>query len=93
MDDISILEWADAENRIVITSDNDFGEMVFRQLRPHPGVVLLRLADQTPRSKTVALRTLLENYGHLLAGNFVVTSGIAVRINKFNSLPTSEVGP
>ena len=57
------------------------------------GVVLLRLADQTPRSKTVALRTLLENYGHLLAGDFVVTSGIAFRINKFNSLPTSEAGP
>jgi predicted nuclease of predicted toxin-antitoxin system len=93
MDDSSILEWADAENRIVITSDTDYGEIVFRQRRPHPGVVLLRLADQTPHSKTVALRTLLENYGHLLAGNFVVTSGTAVRINKFNSPPTAEIGP
>ena len=93
MDDNSILEWADAENRIVITSDKDYGEMVFHQRRTHPGVVLLRLSDQTPHSKTVALRNLLENYGHLLAGNFVVTSGTAIRINKFNSPPIAEIRP
>lgn len=93
MDDRSILEWADAEGRILITSDKDYGEMVFRQHRPHPGVVLLRLFDQTLRSKTAALGNLVENYGHLLAGNFVVTSGTAVRINRFNNPPTAEVGP
>ena len=93
MDDRSILEWADAENRIVITSDKDYGEMVFHQRRTHPGVVLLRLSNQTPHSKTVALRNLLENYGHLLEGNFVVTTGTAVRINKYYSPSPREPEP
>ena len=62
MDDDLILEKARLENRILVTSDKDFGEKVFRERRPHSGVILLRLRDETNAAKIKAVRTLLENH-------------------------------
>ena len=39
MSDDQILSWAMKEGRIVITTDNDFEEMIWRQGRPHCGNV------------------------------------------------------
>ena len=47
--DADILQRAVTEERIVITNDKDFGDMVFRDRRMHKGIVLLRLSDD--RSK------------------------------------------
>ena len=43
IDDRRILEIAHRENRIVITNDTDFGDLVVCQGLPHAGVILLRL--------------------------------------------------
>ena len=44
-DDTQVLDRATAEDRILITADTDFGEIVFRLRRPAPsGVILLRLS-------------------------------------------------
>ena len=40
-----VLAIAYAEQRILITNDRDFGELVFRLRQPHAGVVLFRLGD------------------------------------------------
>ncbi len=74
LDDLSILQWAAADNRIVVTCDKDFGELVFRQGEPHRGVVLLRMEDQSPAVKTAMLQYLLEQAAPLLEGNFVVVT-------------------
>jgi predicted nuclease of predicted toxin-antitoxin system len=43
--DREILNWAQTENRIVVTFDKDFGELAFRfGLPASNGIVLLRLA-------------------------------------------------
>lgn len=42
--DDGVLARAYSEARILITSDKDFGELVYRQHQPHAGVLLLRLA-------------------------------------------------
>ncbi len=47
--DIDILKHAAAEDRIVITNDKDFGELVFRSGQAHAGVVLLCLQDELPQ--------------------------------------------
>jgi predicted nuclease of predicted toxin-antitoxin system len=79
-DDDAILETAFADNRILITDDKDFGEMVFREGKLHRGVILLRLGDECYSSKIKVLERLLEQYSDQLPGNFAVVTEAAVRI-------------
>lgn len=62
-DDV-LLGKAFAENWILITnekdsSDKDFGEKVYRERRPHYGVVFLRLDDERAANKILVLKRLL----------------------------------
>jgi predicted nuclease of predicted toxin-antitoxin system len=41
--DRQVLAIAERERRILITNDRDFGELVFRHLQPHAGVIYFRL--------------------------------------------------
>ncbi len=45
LEDDEIVERAYKENRILITNDKDFGEKVYRDKKPHRGIILLRLDD------------------------------------------------
>ena len=49
IDDRDILRWENSENRILITSDKDHGDLVFLQEEPHKGIILFRAGNQTPR--------------------------------------------
>jgi len=80
--DDSVLQKAFLENRILITSDKDFGEMIFKNKKQHCGVILLRLADEKPSNKINILKSLIQNYHEDLFGNFVVVTEQAVRIIK-----------
>ena len=51
MADIAILALAAAEQRLVITMDKDFGELIVRSGQLHAGVLLLRLADADSQEK------------------------------------------
>ncbi|MDZ4164447.1 MAG: DUF5615 family PIN-like protein [Smithellaceae bacterium] len=52
MNDDEILSWAVRERRIIITTDNDFEEMIWRQGKPHCGVLRL---ENLPRSERIVL--------------------------------------
>jgi len=55
--DLDVLELANREDRVIITFDKDFAELVFRGHRPAPsGVMLLRVR---PRSRGSVAETLL----------------------------------
>jgi predicted nuclease of predicted toxin-antitoxin system len=41
--DAEVMNRAARENRLLLTEDKDFGDLVFRQARPVPGIVLLRI--------------------------------------------------
>jgi predicted nuclease of predicted toxin-antitoxin system len=41
--DIDVLKMAAADERVVVTADKDFGELVFVHDIPCPGVILIRL--------------------------------------------------
>ena len=43
IEDAEVLKIAWSEQRILITNDKDFGELVFLYHHPHTGVILLRL--------------------------------------------------
>lgn len=80
MGDNEIVEKAHNEDRILITNDKDFGEKVYRDKKPHKGVVFLRLNDERARSKIDVLDRLIENYSSRLTDNFVVVNEDRVRI-------------
>lgn len=75
-----VLDQAFDESRILITNDKDFGEMIFRERRPHHGVVFLRLADERSQNKISVLRELLQNYSDRLSENFVTVTETKIRI-------------
>jgi len=48
MSDDGILSWAVSEHRIIVTTDNDFEEMIWRQGKSHCGILRL---ENLPRSE------------------------------------------
>ena len=80
MNDDDIVEKAYAENRLLITNDKDFGEKIFRDKKPHKGIILLRLDDERAKSKILVLKRLIENYSDKLNHNFVVATEKRIRI-------------
>lgn len=79
-DDDEVLAWAVAEGRILITNDKDFGELVFRNKRPHRGIVLLRLADERSANRVKVMRTVIERWGDKLPNHFTVATERGIRI-------------
>jgi predicted nuclease of predicted toxin-antitoxin system len=77
--DDEILEKAFAENWILITNDKDFGEKIYRENRPHHGVIFLRLENERSPNKIETLRRFLAIYGELLPDHFVVVTENRVR--------------
>lgn len=82
MDDDDIIQKASVEDWIIITSDKDFGEKIYRDNKTHRGVILLRLRDERTPNKILALNQLLDSYSAQLAGNFVVVTTNSVRVAK-----------
>ena len=79
-DDREVIQKASEQNRILITNDKDFGELVFREKKPHKGVILLRLEDERAVNKIAVLKDLLEKYENSLSGHFIVVTESTVRI-------------
>jgi predicted nuclease of predicted toxin-antitoxin system len=82
MDDDDILNWANREQALLITADNDFGELVYRQNRAAFGVILIRLSGLSNESKAAIVSSLIaENTSELVGSFTVLTPGVA-RIRK-----------
>jgi predicted nuclease of predicted toxin-antitoxin system len=79
MEDDEVIAKAFAGNWILITNDKDFGEKIYRERRPHKGVVLLRLEDERAVNKIAILQRLLEGYAERLTDQFVVVTERQVR--------------
>ncbi|HQQ76685.1 MAG TPA: DUF5615 family PIN-like protein [Thermoanaerobaculia bacterium] len=78
--DSAVLDAAIAENRILITADKDFGDLVFRQARPSPGVLLLRLAGLSPARKGALVVAYVRAHTRQLRGAFSVLLPGGIRI-------------
>jgi predicted nuclease of predicted toxin-antitoxin system len=78
-DDV-ILSEANSQNRILLTQDKDFGELVFRLRQIHSGVVLIRLHGIKPLEKAIIVTTALEKHLNELYNAFTVIQKNAVRI-------------
>lgn len=71
--DESVLSRAHTEQRIIITFDRDYGELIYRRRLPTPaGVAYFRFAPTTPEEPAERFLELLE-VGHItLEGQFTV---------------------
>jgi len=81
MSDNEILNWAVRERRIIITTDNDFEEMIWRQGKPHCGVLRL---ENLPRSERIGLlRDVFDRHSSdLESGAIVIALSTKFRVRK-----------
>ena len=87
--DAEVLAIARREGRILITNDRDFGELVFRQRRPHAGVILFRLTRSDLPSKIARLAEVLAAYGDQL-DHFLVVTDQRIRVRQGPEAPGEE---
>jgi predicted nuclease of predicted toxin-antitoxin system len=73
LDDRDILAIAFADQRIILTNDKDFGDLVFRDRRPHAGVILFRLGYVPIEARIAYLQQALIDHAHEL-DQFIVVS-------------------
>jgi predicted nuclease of predicted toxin-antitoxin system len=79
--DEDILEIARREARCIITNDTDFGDLVFRDRRPHPGVILFRLSDERLDTKIRRLDDVLDRFA-VHVHEFIVVDDKGVRVRE-----------
>jgi predicted nuclease of predicted toxin-antitoxin system len=79
-EDADLLQKYYLENYILITSDKDFGEMIFKNQKKHKGIILIRCQPNNFKQKIIILTKLLANYADKLENNFVVVTNENVRI-------------
>lgn len=83
MIDEQILEWAVAEQRIIVTTDNDFEQMIWQQRKHHCGV--LRLENLPREARKVLLIDALNLHSEdLLNGRIVIAMTNKFRIRQAN---------
>ena len=75
LSDQEVLAIANSEQRILITNDRDFGELIFRLGLPHSGVILFRLGAASQEEKSMEFHRLLMEQIELLGSFVVVTKG------------------
>jgi len=78
--DEEILQIANEENRILLTQDKDFGELVYRLQQVHQGVILIRLGTTPAAEKARIINYVLIEYGDKLIKAFTVIQPNAVRV-------------
>ena len=82
LSDVQVLDIARAEQRVLITNDKDFGDLVFGRSLPHAGIILLRFPLESPvQQKIDALSKLLVTHlDQVGRRRFLVVSPAGVRV-------------
>jgi predicted nuclease of predicted toxin-antitoxin system len=70
--DSEVMQRAQIEQRILLTEDKDFGDLVFRHGRSVPGVVLSRIDPAMHELKRVRLDAAIQRFGENLLGRYTV---------------------
>jgi predicted nuclease of predicted toxin-antitoxin system len=83
--DDDVLARAAASERLLVTADKDFGELVYRLGRAHAGVVLLRLAGMPPDERAEVVSVVFRDRAADLPGNFTVVMPDTVRVRRPSS--------
>lgn len=81
MGDDGILTWGVREQRIIVTTDEDFEEMVWREGKPHSGI--LRLENLPRAQRRSLLEYVLDHHSSdLSSGAIVIAQSRKIRIRR-----------
>ena len=76
-----LLELAASEDRILITTDKDFGELIYVHGIPHSG--LIRLPDVRSAQRIVLVEQVIDHHGQALEERAIITiRGNRIRISR-----------
>jgi predicted nuclease of predicted toxin-antitoxin system len=79
--DEDVLAIARQEQRILVVSDRDFGELIFQQKLTHAGVIFFRLPGAPLQTKIDQLNRVLSKHAEALErGAFLVVTPSRIRI-------------
>ena len=79
-EDEEILRLAVKELRVIITNDKDFGRLA-GFFKP-PGIILLRLKDESIVNKVRIVSFVVSSYGDAILGNILIVSEKKIRTRK-----------
>ncbi len=80
--DTEVLQQANQSEAILITSDKDFGELVFRRKLNNFGVVLLRLSGLSQSQKVAVAIDTFTDYSAEFSASFSVITQKGVRVRR-----------
>ena len=89
--DEELLALANEEQRILITEDKDFGELVFLRQLQHPCII--RFGDMRVEEKVAKMRDLIEHHADEMHGGalIVVTSSLVrIRLGRHGEMGVHE---
>lgn len=73
IDDAAVLAIAHDQQRILLTFDRDYGELIYVKRLPNPaGLIYLRIAPSNPAEPANLVAALLNDPNGLVAGSFLV---------------------
>jgi predicted nuclease of predicted toxin-antitoxin system len=72
VDDQTIIEMGKEEERIIISLDKDFGDLLNYPFQSHRGVILLRLKDERPVNVNQRLKSFFGRYLNKMPENALV---------------------
>lgn len=85
-EDSLVVEMALRDDRVVVTEDKDFGQLVFAAGRGSAGVLLLRYPARMRKILATEVARIAEEYGPRLLGGFAVASPGRLRISRLPNL-------
>ncbi|HUB97169.1 MAG TPA: DUF5615 family PIN-like protein [Stellaceae bacterium] len=77
--DLFVIRLANEEERLLLTEDKDFGDLVFRQRTAVPGLVLLRIDPEDRALKWERLEAAIAQFGESLYGRHLVVEKARIR--------------
>jgi predicted nuclease of predicted toxin-antitoxin system len=80
--DEQVIQMANAEGRVLITEDRDFGELIIRQRLGVVGVMLLELDRLANNAEADRVGGVVSAYADKLAGNLVVIEPARLRLRR-----------
>lgn len=79
-EDEEIIKRAVKEDRVIITNDKDFGRLA--GFYKPPGIILLRLKDESIENKVKLVSFVVASYGEAILGNVMVVSDNKIRVRR-----------
>lgn len=80
-DDPNVMELAVRDERILLTEDKDFGQLVYANAQPSGGVIFIRFPAGARKTLSTAVLNLIAERREQLLGSFVVMTPGRVRIS------------